>query len=362
MDGGVARHVVSLVEALPRDRFTVDVACPRGSLTWASLEGAPGIELHAIGAHRRPAPGDVRSWLALLPLAGRADVVHVHSSKAGFLGRLASLARGKRRACVFTPHGWSFWAADGAEGRLYVGLERVAAGWCGAIVALSQDERAAGLEQGVGRPEQYRVIPNGVDLARFALPREPVRGRILMVGRLAPPKRPDLALRALARARARVPQAELWIVGDGPLGAGAERLAGELGVAEAVRFLGHRDDVPELLASAECALLASDYEGCPLAVVEAMAAGVGVAATDAGGTGELVRPGKTGALSEKDDAEGLARALEQVLANPVELGAAGRKVAQAELSLDTMMGRLVALYEDLTKPISRMQEGRSASK
>jgi len=349
MDGGVARHVVSLVEALPQDRFAVDVACPRGSLTWASLEGAPGVELHAIGAHRRPAPGDARSWLALLRLAGAADVVHVHSSKAGFLGRLASFARGKRRACVFTPHGWSFWAADGAEGRLYAGLERVAAGWCAAIVALSQDERAAGLEQGVGQPEQYHVIPNGVDLARFALPREPVRGRILMVGRLAPPKRPDLALRALARARDRVPEAELWIVGDGPLGAGTERLAGELGVGEAVRFLGHRDDVPELLASAECALLASDYEGCPLAVVEAMAAGVAVAATDAGGTGELVRPGETGALSEKDDAEGLARALEQVLANPVELGAAGRKIAQAELSLDTMVGHLVALYEDVLR-------------
>ena len=81
-----------------------------------------------------------------------------------------------------------------------------------------------------------------------------------MVGRLAPPKRPDLALRALA---ARAPDAELQIVGDGPLQAGAERLAAELGVAERVRFLGHRDDVPELLARAECALLASDYEGSP---------------------------------------------------------------------------------------------------
>jgi len=349
MEGGVPSHVVSLVEALPRDRFAVDVACPRGSLTWASLEGAPGVELHAIGAHRRPALGDARSWLALLRLAQRADVVHVHSSKAGFLGRLASLARGKRRACVFTPHGWSFWAAHGVEGRLYAGLERVAAGWCSAIVALSRDERAAGLAAGVGRPEQYRVIPNGVDLARFALPREPVRGRILMVGRLAPPKRPDLALRALARVRDRVPQAELWIVGEGLLRAGAERLAGELGVAGAVRFLGHRDDVPDLLASADCAMLASDYESHPLAVVEAMAAGVAVAATDAGGTGELVRVGKTGALSEKGDAEGLALALEQVLASPMELGAAGRKIAEAELSLDTMVGRLVTLYEDVSR-------------
>jgi glycosyltransferase involved in cell wall biosynthesis len=347
MDGGVARHVVSLVEALPPGRFAVDVACPRGSLTWDSLEGATGVELHAIAAHRRPAPGDARSLVALLPLAGRADVVHVHSSKAGFLGRLAALARRKRRACVFTPHGWSFWAADGAEGRLYAGLERLAAGWCGAIVALSEDERAAGLAEGIGRPELYRVIPNGVDLARFSLSREPVRGRIVMVGRLAPPKRPDLALRALARVRERAPEAELWIVGDGPLRAETEQLAGELGVAGAVRFLGHRDDVPELLATAECALLASDYESHPLAAVEAMAAGVGIAATDVGGTGELVRPGETGALSAKGDVEGLAHSVELVLAQPAELGAAARRIAEAELSLDTMVGRLVALYDVL---------------
>jgi len=204
----------------------------------------------------------------------------------------------------------------------------------------------------VGRAEQYRVIPNGVPLERFALPRAPVHGRILMVGRLAPPKRPDLALRAFVQARERIPGAELHVVGDGPLRPGAEALAAELGVAGAVRFLGNRDDVPELLAQAECALLASDYEGCPLAVVEAMAASVPVAATAVGGTGELVREGVTGALAAKGDAEGLAEALVQVLADPAraaELGAEGRRDAERNLSLDLMVGRLVALYDELAR-------------
>ena len=65
LDGGVARHVVALSEALPPGRFEVDVACPRNSQTWAALEGRPGLTLHAIQSHRHPAPGDVRSWLAL---------------------------------------------------------------------------------------------------------------------------------------------------------------------------------------------------------------------------------------------------------------------------------------------------------
>jgi glycosyltransferase involved in cell wall biosynthesis len=349
LDGGVSRHVVELAQALPADEFELDVACPRSSLTWSALAGT-GVALHAIEPHREPRPGDARSWAELLRLVGTADVVHVHSAKAGFLGRLAAVTRGKRRACAFTPHGWSWWAAAGAEARLYLGLERLAARWCSAIVALSDHERRAGLDAGVGRPEQYRVVPNGVALERFALPRAPVRGRILMVGRLAPPKRPDLALRALAAVRERIPEAELHVVGDGPLRAEAERLAAELGLDGAVRFLGNRDDVPELLAGAECALLASDYEGCPLAVLEAMAASVAVAATAVGGTGELVRPGATGALAGKGDAHGLAAAVEEVLADPAraaDWGAEGRRDAERGFSLDRMVDRLAGLYREL---------------
>jgi len=346
LDGGVSSHVVALVEALP-EGLAVDVACPRASLTWSSLEGRPGVELHAIEPNRRPALADTRSLQTLQRLAAHADVIHVHSAKAGFLGRLAAYLRGRRRSCVFTPHGWSFWAADGAEGQLYVRLERLAARWCGAIVALSADERDAGLAAGVGRPELYRVIPNGVRLERFALPRAPVRGRILMVGRLAPPKRPDLAVRALAAVRAEIPEAELQIVGDGPLR--AEQLAGQLGVTEAVRFLGYREDVPELLATAECALLASDYEGCPLAVVEAMAAGVAVVATDTGGVGELVGQGSTGALGS--GANGLTWALRNVLADPARaaaLGEQGRRVAEERLSLGRMVAQLTSLYDQVS--------------
>ena len=71
-------------------------------------------------------------------------MIHVHSAKAGFLGRLAAATRGRRRGCVFTPHGWSWWAAEGVEARLYLSLERLAAHWCRTIVALSADERDAG--------------------------------------------------------------------------------------------------------------------------------------------------------------------------------------------------------------------------
>lgn len=350
LDGGVAKHVVGLVETLPRDRFVVDVACPRESLVWESLAGSSAVELHAIGSHRGPHPGDTISALALLPLAARADVIHVHSAKAGFLGRFAAALRRRRENCVFSPHGWSWWAASGREAALYVRLERLAARWCRTIVTLSGQEREAGLRAGVGRPEQYVVVPNGVDLDRYRVPRAPVRGRILMVGRLAPPKRPDLALRALAELRTRIPEAELVLVGDGPLRPNAEALASELGLGESVSFLGKRDDVAPLLAETDCALLASDYEGCPLAVIEAMAAGVPVVATGVGGVPELVERGRTGIVTAPGDAAALAAGLEEVLGNPGRartMGVAGRRVAEERLSLPHMVDRLVALYEEV---------------
>jgi glycosyltransferase involved in cell wall biosynthesis len=235
----------------------------------------------------------------------------------------------------------------GLEGRFYRWLERLAAAWCRTIVTLSAFERDAGLAAGIGRPEQYCVIPNGVELERFGRPREPVPGRILWLGRLAPPKRPDLALRAVALARSKVPAAHLHVVGEGVQGGELEALSAELQLGDAVRFLGTRDDVPDLLASAECVLLASDYEGCPLAVLEALAAGVPVVATSVGGIPEILDHDRTGLLVEPGSPGSLAAALIELLSSPgraAELGFAGRRVAAARFSIERMTADVVGLY------------------
>ncbi len=220
--------------------------------------------------------------------------------------------------------------------------------WCHALVTLSEAERAAGLARRVGRAELYRVIPNGVDLERYRAAPAPVPGRVLVVGRLAPPKRTDLILRAFASI-SDVPGAELHVAGDGPGRAAAEELVARLGISGHVRFLGDRDDVPELLAEASALVLASDYEGCPLVVIEAMAAGVPVAATAVGGVGELVEDGRSGILTAPGDADGLAAAMRALLVDPARarsMGEAGRRAAAERLSHRTMMSRLVSLYEE----------------
>jgi glycosyltransferase involved in cell wall biosynthesis len=347
---GVPHHILQVVQSLDAGRYEIDVVCPRTSTLWAGLDSRAGVRLHHVPPARRVSPSDLASWTRLVRLAGKADLIHAHSSKAGLLTRLAARARKRTEVCLFTPHAWSFWAARGVEARVYTLLERLAARWCEAIVVVSDHERSAGLSARIGTAEQYRVVRNGVPLDEFSAQPQPVPGRIVALGRLAPQKRPDLAVKAFAGARTRYPEAELHFVGEGPLHAEVEALIADLGLRGAVKLLGQRAHVPPLLARASCLLLASDYEGCPFSVLEAMAAGVPVVATRVGGVPELVDDGVTGLLAEAGDEEALAGALIELLADPtraMRMGAAGRERARRDFSADRMVQRITELYEQI---------------
>jgi glycosyltransferase involved in cell wall biosynthesis len=353
-DGGAAQHVVDLALGLDPDRWAIDLVCLPGSEVWAKLHLRSNVSLHELhGSHGRPGLWDLRNLTLLARLAGSADVIHGHSSKAGFLTRLAALLKGRTGRTLFTPHGWSFWAAEGGEARAYLALERAAARWCSFLVTVSNAERQAGLAQRVGRREQYRVILNGIALESYAGEPHPLPGRIVFIGRLRSPKRVDLAVRALALLRRTLPEARLDVVGGGPLCDELRGLAAREGVAESVGWLGTRSDVPELLAGAACLLLASDYEGCPLTVLEAMAAGVPVVATAVGGVPELVVKGETGLLVPPGQPEPIASALEAILSSPDRaraFGAAGRERARTLFSRQRMVGEIEALYDELLSP------------
>lgn len=347
VDAGVPRHVLDLVLEADPQRYTFVVACPHGSELWNRLEGRVNVTRRAIGPSRLPRPSDVRSLLRLLPLVRQADVVHAHSSKAGILARAAALLSGATGRCVYTPHGWAFWAYGGAAGSVFAALERVAARWCAAIVTVSRHERDEGLRRGVGRPSQYRVVQNGVDLGRFSADPRPTPGRVVMVGRLAEPKRPDDAVRAVATLRQKVPDAHLLLVGEGPQVDAVRDLTAQLDVEDAVDLLGRRDDVAGLLAGASCFLLASRYEGCPLSVLEAMAAGLPVVVTRLGGIEEVVEHGRTGLVVEPN-ARAIAEALETLLSDPesaARMGAEGRRVAQSRFSRRRMAAETIALWD-----------------
>lgn len=200
-------------------------------------------------------------------------------------------------------------------------------------------------------PKRLRVVPNAAPVERLAgIPafagcfHQPPR--VLTLARLEKQK----GIPYLLDVASRVPEASFAIAGDGPDRAALEMRARELGIADRVTFLGRRSDVPELLAATDVFMLPSLYEGLPLTVLEAMAAGRPVIATAAGGTGEVVIDGETGLLVPPADPAALAAALRRLLADPAEavrLAATARDRVQRDYGIDVMVRRIESIYDEV---------------
>jgi glycosyltransferase involved in cell wall biosynthesis len=237
---------------------------------------------------------------------------------------------------------------------LYLG-SRLIARLVDRYVAVSQAV-AAQLRSPYGVPaRKVVVVPNGIPLRVSASPplslrADLTRGRggpvVLTAARLDRQKGHEHLLRAAAL----VPQATFVLAGDGPLRSRLAELARILGVADRVLFLGHRDDVPALLASCDVFVLPSLYEGLPLSLLEAMASGRPTIATDVAGSNEVVRHAVSGLLVPPADATAMADAIRRVLADPVEaerLGRAGRERVEREFSVERMVRGVEAVYDEV---------------
>ena len=225
----------------------------------------------------------------------------------------------------------------------------------GRYLAVSRDI-AGQLRARLHLPEdKVEVVYNAVDSARFAA----VDGRGLRAQLTAGEDRPVILTGArldaqkghpvLLEAAAQVPEAVFALAGAGPERAALERRAAELGVADRVLFLGHRDDVPELLAACDVFALPSLYEGSSLALLEAMAAGRPVVGSAVPGTDELIADGRTGVLVAPGDPSALANALQRLLSDPelrAALGARARERAR-EFSPDAMAAQVTRVYDEL---------------
>lgn len=200
------------------------------------------------------------------------------------------------------------------------------------------------------------VVPNGIDPARIgeaaSLPPPPLppqaagRPLVLTAARLGKHK----GHATLLEAAVRVPEAAFLLAGDGPERESLEARARELGVADRVFFLGYRADVPALLAACDLFVLPSFYEGLPLSVLEAMAAGKPVVGSAIGGTDEAVVPGETGLLVPPGDSAALAGAIRACLSDAElsrRFGTAGRERVLREFTAERMVHRVIQVYDEL---------------
>jgi glycosyltransferase involved in cell wall biosynthesis len=367
--GGAQENTLLTVRHLDRGRYEVALASgptlgPEGSL---EAEVPRDVLFLRVPELVRP-PHPPKDAVALgklyrLMRRGRYHIVHTHTTKAGLLGRLAArLARVP--VVVHTPHGHAFHgylSRAGSEALRRV--EATLARWTDAIVCLTEAERDDHLRLGVGEPWQFEVVHSGVDLARFRMPprdpeakrRElglPAAARVVgCVARLAPVKGVQYLLEALPRIRASVPEAVLVFVGDGELRPQLERRAQELGVDGAVRFLGLRRDVHEIVHLFDVSVLPSLNEGMGKAAVEAMAAGKPVVASAVSGLRDVVRPGRNGVLVPPGDPDALSRAVLDLLNDSDRarrLGEAARQDAES-YGVEAMVARLEALYDRLLR-------------
>jgi glycosyltransferase involved in cell wall biosynthesis len=303
--GGAERNLLHTALWEVRRGDEVHVAVGGDSL---AAEIPSGITAHVVPQLVRPvSPAqDVAAYRRLRRLIrdGRFDIVHTHQSKAGVVGRLA--ARGSGAAIVHTIHMASFGPAYGSlASASFVAAERLCAGFTDRIVAVGTELRSMYLWAGVGRVDQYVIIRSPIDIARFAAvrgrSREDVRAAreafgldlwhplALAIASLEPRKRVDLVLTELA-PRLRAGDLMLAVAGDGQQKTALVGLAARLGVGDAVRFLGHVEDVVTLMRSSDVLVHAATVEGVPQVVIQALAAGLPVVATEMVGLEEVVGP------------------------------------------------------------------------
>lgn len=327
--GGAERNMAHLLGWQLDNGFAVDCAVGKDS----DLEAVPpGVRTILVPELTRPVrPGADTSALVSLRRVlreGAYDIVHTHESKAGVVGRLA--CHGLPPIVVHSIHMSSFGPGyHPMASRAFLAAERVCARRTDWFVCVGDEVREHYLAHGVGRPEQYTTIRSPVGVARFLATRDwaPHRRRIarlsfglpdvvplvVAVGRLEPRKRIDLVFRELApllRAR----RLHLAVAGKGPDREALERYAANLAIAPHVTFLGQLHDVAELLGSAGALVHASRVEGVPQVVVQALASGIPVVATEVEGLREV--PGASVRVVARDGAH-LAGAVEDVLAEPL---------------------------------------------
>jgi glycosyltransferase involved in cell wall biosynthesis len=287
------------------------------------------------------------------------DIVHTHTSKGGFIGRLAARLAGLR-AVVHTPHGHIFHSYYGFfETRFFILLERLGAQFSRRIITLTDREARDHLELGIGSPDLFTTVRSGVDLDHFRKARSK-RSNLLLkwnisagrpvvgfVGRHAPVKGVHYLLEAVPEILRRRKETLFIFVGDGELRERLETRAAELGVAGSVLFPGLLADTSEIYPLFDVLVVPSLNEGMGRVIVEAMAGGTAVIATDVGGIPELVQHGRTGLLIPPKDPSAIARAVEQLLSDePLRRALVGRaeEFINPDFDLSEMINKIETIY------------------
>ncbi|MDD5691201.1 MAG: glycosyltransferase family 4 protein [Candidatus Omnitrophica bacterium] len=365
--GGAQKQLLSLVRQLDKERFNPYIITAYDGLLIEAAKNIPGLRLircKFLEREIRPAKDILALFFIYRFIRNNSiDIVHTHSSKAGILGRLAAKASGVK-TIIHTVHGWSFHGYQSCLAYyFYLFLENICACFSSAIIVVSQWDKKRAAQQLICRQDKCELIRYAIDYKEFKNNTEAayqvrkefaLSGEDLIIGMVAcfkPQKAPLDFIRLANAVKGRFPNTKFILVGDGVMRKEICTLISKLNLKEQVILTGWRNDVASILSCLDIFVLTSLWEGLPIAVLEAMAMGVPVVATDTGGVSEVVLQGKTGYLAKPHDINTLQKRLEELLMKPY----LRKKFAQfssstlesREYSLDTMLRNTTQLYLEL---------------
>lgn len=339
--GGTERQMTELVQRLDRSRFEVHVCCFHREGSWLPrIESCAPVTEFRIRGLARPQTLAQAAAFARWCRAHRIAVLQTCDLYANtFALPAAALARvpvrvGSRREL------------NPDKTAAQIALQRHAYRCAHQVVANSEAAASHLWQEGVSA-HRIQVIPNGIDIVRYNVRRgvRPVT-TVVTVANLRSEKAHEVLLHAAAHLLPRHRGLRYLIIGDGPRREELMQLATSLGLDSQVTFMGHREDVPALLAQADVFVLPSRSEAFPNGAMEAMAAGVPVIASRVGGLLDLIEDGRTGILVSPTEPAAFAAAIEQLVLHPERAFALGR-AARDEIARRYSFERMVAAFEHL---------------
>ncbi len=364
--GGPAIHVTLLTEKLGAPDYESTLVCGTigagegDMLYYAEAHGVQPIIVPELGRSLHPVRDLVTIWQVYRLIRRlKPDVVHTHTAKAGFVGRVAAWLAGVP-VIVHTFHGHVFRGYfSPTMTQVFLNLERLTARMSSTVITLSEGlRRELADDYHITSADHITVLPLGLDLAPFAAAQRhngafrreygiPADAPLIgIIGRIVPVKNHALFLEAAAQVKAELPAARFVIVGDGELRAEVEAQVDALGLRELVIFTGWLRDLAPVYADLDVNVISSINEGTPVSVIEALAAACPVVATAVGGLPDLLDQGALGRLVPSADDEALAAALIAVLRDPPDMQAA-RALMLDRYNLDRLMSQFDALYRRL---------------
>ncbi len=352
--GGAEKLLFSVIDKLDKDKYEIMVCCLYNYNPLKSEFEKKGVTVKSLEMKNNR---DIFGFFRLIKLLKqkRVDIVHTHLFYANIYGRIAAKIVGIP-IIISTEHNNPPWRSkQRLKSRIRLLIDRITANFCDRIIAVSRCVKDYLIQWNKVDPNKVVVVHNGIDINKYLIADKKEKklsndSVVGCIGRLETQKGHVFFMKAAARILEEIKNARFILVGDGSLRRHLEELAQDLNISKRVSFLGFRDDIPQLLSIMDVFVLPSLWEGFGIVLLEAMAMGKVVVATNIGGISEIVVDKTTGYLCPPMDSETLANTVIDLLRDPAKMrtvGMLGRERVKKHFTLDQMAQKTERIYDNL---------------